>query len=105
MSSVYSRIRQAIRDKSIVTAVYRGHRREMCPHAIGRKRGKEHALFYQFAGTSSTGLGPDGSPKNWRCLDLDELTEVAVRPGEWHSASNHSRPQRCIDEIDVEVSY
>ena len=100
----YQMIRQAIVEKKQVIATYHGHPREMCPHVIGWKGGRAQALFYQFAGTSSSGLGPDGSPGNWRCLFLDELSNVQVRDGAWHSAPNHSRPQTCVDNIDVEVT-
>jgi hypothetical protein len=80
----------------------------MCPHVIGAKRGRAQALFYQFSGGSGIGLEPDGSPSNWRCVFVDELTEVSVRKSmrEWHTASNYSRPQMCVDRmhIDVEVA-
>jgi hypothetical protein len=103
---VYQMIRQAIIDKDIVVATYHGHVREMCPHVIGTKRGRAQALFYQFSGSSTIALAPDGSPSNWRCVIVDELTEVSVRKstGEWHTASNYSRPQTCVDRIDVEVA-
>jgi hypothetical protein len=101
----YSMIRQAISDKDIVVASYRGYVREMCPHVIGTKSGHTQALLYQFAGRSSSGLKPDGSPGNWRCLRIDELSGVAIRksPGEWHTASNYSTMQNCVDEIDIKV--
>ena len=85
-------------------ATYNGHRREMCPHVIGTKNGRRQALFYQFGGTSSSGgrIKP-GSTQNWRCIPVDGLTNVEVREGEWHTASNHSVPQTCVDIIDLEV--
>ena len=102
---VYKMIRQAILDKDIVVATYHGHVREMCPHIVGTKNGRPQALLYQFAGGSTSTLGPDGSPANWRCLRVDALSDVSVKKsaGEWHSASNYSKPQTCIDQIDVQV--
>jgi hypothetical protein len=101
-------IRQAIIDRDIVMARYHGHMREMCPHVLGMKNGRAQALFYQFAGGSTIGLEPDGSPANWRCVVVSELSEVSVRKslGEWHTASNYSRPQTCVDRsgIDVEIA-
>jgi hypothetical protein len=101
----YGLIRQAIIERNIVAADYRGYVREMCPHMIGKKNGHPQALLYQFAGESGSGLKPDGSPDNWRCLCIDELAGVAIRKaeGEWHSASNYSTVQTCVDEIDVKV--
>ena len=105
MPDVYSVVRDAVISKKQITATYKGYRREMCPHVFGTKRGRQQALFYQFAGESKTGLEPDGSPNNWRCIFLDELEGVASREGDWHSAPNHSRPQTCVDNIDVEVQF
>ncbi len=106
IDEVYAVIRQAIIDREIVVASYRGHVREMCPHVIGKKNGRAQALLYQFAGGSSGGLKPDGSPSNWRCLRVDELSEVSIQAsaGEWHTASNYSTVQTCVEEIDVKVA-
>jgi hypothetical protein len=109
----YTTIRNAILAKEQVAATYHGHVREMCPHVIGWKRAKDrkgnlgpreaNALFYQFGGSSSSGLQPVGSPDNWRCIRIDDLSNVTTRKGPWYTAPNHSRPQTCVDEVDVEV--
>jgi len=105
MSDVYSLIRQAIVDKAQVFATYNGHHREMCPHVIGTKGRRRQALFYQFGGTSSSGLEPDGDARNWRCIFIDQLEDVTIRKGSWHTAPSHTRPQTCVDNIDVEVAH
>jgi len=99
----YTLIRKAIINKQQVIATYKDHVREMCPHVIGWKNGREYALLYQFAGGSSKGLDPFNPRNNWRCVFVDELYDVSVREGPWHTASNHPRPQTCVDTIDVEV--
>jgi len=98
-------LRQAIIEKNVVIANYRGHTREMCPHMIGKKNNRTQALLYQFAGGSDSGLKPDGSPSNWRCLRIGELSQVSVRKsaGEWHTASNYSTIQTCVGEVDVKI--
>lgn len=105
--TVYEIVRDAIQNRKIVAATYRGRVRVMCPHVLGTKRGRHQALFYQFAGESNRGLGPDGDPENWRCMFLDELSDVSSRDakGEWHTAPNHSRPQTCVDSIEVVVNF
>jgi hypothetical protein len=107
-NQTYQMIRQAILDRDVVVAICHGHTRVMCPHVLGTKRGRAQALFYQFSGGSTTPLEPDGSPSNWRCIVIDELQDVSIRKsmGEWHTASNYSRPQTCVDplHIDVEVA-
>jgi hypothetical protein len=105
-SEAYQLVRSAILAKRIIVARYNGHVREMCPHVIGYgPSGNEQALFYQFGGGSSTGIGPDGSRDNWRCIRLDGLRDIKIVDGPWHTAPNHSRPQTCVQEIDVEVDY
>ena len=103
----YQIIRQAILDKTIIVAVYDGLERIMCPHVIGtNKQGREQALCYQFAGDSrSRPIEPDGSPVNWRCIDIAKLGSVNTTTGPWHTAPNHSRPQTCVANIDVEVQF
>ncbi|UXY50124.1 hypothetical protein [Stenotrophomonas maltophilia] len=104
--STYAIVRQAILDKHQITAVYDGYYREMCPHAIGEKNGKEQALFYQFGGETSKGPIKDPTSRNnWRCLELSKLSNVAAVPGTWYSADNHSVASTCIDDIHAEVSF
>ena len=101
--NTYDLLKQAISKKQQVVATYNGYRREMCPHALGKKNGKEKCLFYQFAGESISRQIIPGSEDNWRCFFVNKLIGVSVREGEWYTASNHSRPQTCVDVIDVEV--
>ena len=102
---IYSLIFQAILAKDIVALNYRGSVREMCPHVLGKTKGSPYALMYQFAGETGTGLKPDGSANNWRCIRIEEVSNVAVRKseGEWHTAANYSAMQNCVSEIDVRV--
>jgi hypothetical protein len=101
----FETVRDAILNKKHVVATYDGFRREMRPHAVGFKNGREQALFYQFGGDSKSGLQPSGSPSNWRCIPLEGLVIDEVRDGEWHTGPNHGRPQTCVDEIIGEVDY
>jgi hypothetical protein len=88
-----------------VIATYTGHRREMCPHVIGLTDGHEQALFYQFGGTSSSGLVSQGARSSWRCIRISELTNVSVGSGEWHTEPPYAQRQTCVDIIDKEVVY
>lgn len=103
MSNNYDLIAKAIKEKLQVTAYYQGFYREMCPHALGSKKGRKQALFYQFGGESSKGTVTPGSTFNWRCIPIDGLTEVTLQPGQWYTAENHSQAQTCVDQIDIEV--
>ncbi|TGG94371.1 hypothetical protein [Escherichia coli] len=103
MSNNYNLIAKAIKEKLQVTAYYQGFYREMCPHALGSKKGRKQALFYQFGGESSKGTVTPGSTFNWRCIPIDGLTEVTLQSGQWYTAENHSQAQTCVDQIDIEV--
>ena len=104
--STYSIIRQAISDMHQITGMYDGYYREMCPHAIGTKNGKEQVLVYQFAGDTSKGPVCDPKSKqNWRCLEVSKLIDVKVKAGQWHTADNHRAASTCVDHIDVEVRF
>jgi hypothetical protein len=96
----YALLRQAILDRKQVTCFYDGRRRECCPHAIGTKHGKTRVLMFQFGGESNSGLPAAGQ---WRCMDIAGMAQIAVRDGEWHTATSHLRPQTCIDHVDVDV--
>ncbi len=100
----YQIIRQAILNKEIVVATYGGSERHLCPHVLGKKNGEYRVLFYQFGGGSSRILGPDGSSTNWRCLPLSKLSKVGAYKGKWHTSRNNSRPQHCLDEIEIQAS-
>lgn len=100
MSTNYELIRQAILEGKQVAFTYQGYRRETCPHVIGFKSGMEKALVFQFAGGSSSGLPAGGQ---WRCVFLNEVVDVQIKSGDWHTGYSHTQPQTCVDQIDVQV--
>ena len=105
-SGDYLLVREAIENKLQVIAVYGGHERVACPHVIGYKNGKEHVLFWQFGGSSSSaGEIKPGVNDEWRCMEVSQMSDVTVQDGEWHTGGSHSQPNTCVDEVDVEVDY
>ena len=64
MSAASELIAKAILEKKAISATYQNRYREMCPHTLGYKNDKEHALMYQFGGDSKSGLSPGGSGEN-----------------------------------------
>lgn len=99
--SNYELIKYAIQNKKQISAMYQGHYREMCPHALGIKEGqRQQVLCYQFGGNSSQGAISEGV---WRCMRLDHLTDIQCKEGPWFTGNNHSRPQTCVDYIECEV--
>jgi predicted DNA-binding transcriptional regulator YafY len=96
------KFRQAILSKQQIACDYHGLHRELCPHTLGHTNGRERALSFQFAEQSSKGLPPEGE---WRCMNLDEVTNVKIKEGPWHTGSAHTRPQTCVKQVDVEVAH
>ncbi len=101
-SVIYEIFRQAIVEKKQVVCDYHGYRREVCPHTLGHTDRRERALTFQFAGGSSSGLPAQGQ---WRCLNLDEVTNAQLREGTWHTGPSHSRPQTCVKDVEIEVEF
>ena len=46
-----------------------------------------------------------GCIDNWRCLAVENLSDVELLDGPWQTAENHSRPQNCIDEVELDVDH
>jgi hypothetical protein len=60
-------------------------------------------LFYQFGGSSKTGLEKaQEGVGGWRCLAVEKLSQVELRAEAWHTEPR-SRRQTCIDEVDFDV--
>lgn len=103
-ADVYEAVRSAVENRRSVGAMYHGRHRLFCPHRLGwNKDGQRRVLCYQFGGESESGLKPPGSPANWRCLAVDQVTRVELLEGVWQTAANHSRPASCITEADVDA--
>lgn len=104
-SNAYNIIRAAIEGRENIRANYKGFPREMTPHTLGLKKGREHCLFYQFGGASSSATTfPDNSPQNWRCVFVDDLEGVAAIGGEFHTCDQHGKTQTCVDQVDIEAT-
>jgi hypothetical protein len=101
-SEAFELIKRAIAEKKLMSAVYHDKRRELCPHVLGWKAEREHALFFQVGGESAKGLAIAGS---WRCLNLDELSEVELLlDGEFRTGPGYyDNPQKCVDKIEAQI--
>jgi len=103
MSANFELFRQAIAEMKQIVCSYDGYSREVCPHVIGYDpSGTEHALVFQFAGGSASGLPRGGE---WRCLELWKVRNAQLRDGDWHTNYSHSKSQVCISRVVAEVRY
>jgi PIN domain nuclease of toxin-antitoxin system len=101
VSRVYELFAQAIAEQKQIFCTYERLPRELCPHILGHTKGEEVALTFQFGGQSKSGLPTGGE---WRCLSLSKVRNVRFREGPWHAGSRHTRPQPCVEIVDVDVN-
>jgi hypothetical protein len=101
MSRTYDLFAEAIRTRRQILCIYGGYARELCPHILGHSGGQEVTLAFQFGGSSRSGLPRGGE---WRCLLLDKVSDAHLRDGPWHTGGLHSRPQFCVDVVDLDVN-
>jgi hypothetical protein len=104
VEDMYRLIWTAIEKRQPIAAIYKELPRLFCPHRLGRNReGQPRVLCYQYGGESESGLGPIGSPKNWRCVIFEKLRRVELVNDSWRTAPNHSRPATCVVEADIDA--
>jgi hypothetical protein len=104
VEEVYRLIWTAIARKQPIGAICKSLPRLFCPHRLGRNRvGQPRVLCYQYGGESESGLGPIGSPENWRCVVFEKLRRVELLNDSWKTAPNHSRPATCVVEADIDA--
>src|SRR5215471_2917658 len=104
VEEIYRLIWISVANKQPIEAMYQGRFRFFCPHRLGRNRARQlRVLCYQYGGESQSGLQPVGSPANWRCVALEELSRVKLVEGAWRTAPNHSRPASCVAQADIDA--
>jgi hypothetical protein len=104
VEDIYRLVWAAVANKRPIEAMYHGRLRLFCPHRLGRnKAGKPRVLCYQYGGDSESGLEPEGSAANWRCVALEKLSKVKLLEHVWRTAPNHSRPASCVIDADIDA--
>jgi hypothetical protein len=96
----YALFRRAIQNRLQVTCDFNGYHREVCPHALGSKHERQQVLAFQFGGGSSRKLLPAGE---WRSMVLENICNIQLRHGPWHTGDDLARQLSCFDHIDVEL--
>ena len=104
LEHAHAQIRSAIVHRRPIAALDRGRRRLLCPHLLGwNKHRRLQVLCYQYGGDSESGLQPPGASDNWRCLAVENFSQVELLDGPWQTAENYSRPQTCIEQVELDV--
>src|SRR6266542_2712010 len=87
LEQAHAQVRSAIVHRRPIAALYRGRRRLLCPHLLGwNKHRRLQVLCYQYGGDSESGLKPAGASDNWRCLAVENLSDVDLLDGPWQTA-------------------
>lgn len=86
-----------------VLAVYHGHQRLLCPHALGWKHGRAKVLAYQADGTTSNGALPPDPRQRWRSLYLDDLHQLLISDQPWQTADNYTPHHNGIDQLEIAI--
>jgi hypothetical protein len=102
VKETYELLLRAAARRQPVAAMYDGPPRLLCLHVLGRKSGRLHVLFYQFGGSSNSGLPVAPGVGDWRCLAVEKLSQVELSAEAWRT-QQRSRRQTCIDEVDFDV--
>ncbi|MGH9104647.1 MAG: hypothetical protein ACRDZX_02200 [Acidimicrobiales bacterium] len=92
----------ALRGRRPVWLSYHGHRRLICPHALGWHNNRPMVLGYQTGGETSNGALPAEPRQRWRVFFVDEADEVAAdMAAPWGTAENYNptHPFPAVDEI------
>ncbi|CAN0440682.1 unnamed protein product [Phaeothamnion confervicola] len=100
-TATYRLFREAILGEKQVTCVYKSRYRELYPHILGRTGGAEKVLAFQFGGESNSTLPHGGE---WRCLDLQHVTDASLRDGPWRAGTKHRGEQSCVKDIDLDIN-
>jgi hypothetical protein len=98
---MYRLIWTAIANRQPIAAVLQGTPAIVLPAPVGpQPSGQARVLCYQYGGESESGLGPIGSPENWRCVVFEKLRRVELVNDSWRTAPNHSRPATCVEIVE-----
>lgn len=95
LPTAWAHLDNALRGRRPVHVTYHGHRRLVCPHALGWNNDRTLVLGYQTGGDTSTGtLDPDPR-KRWRLMHVDQIEDVtAADPASpWGTADNYNPSQ------------
>jgi hypothetical protein len=98
---LYDLMAGAILTRKQVLCTYHGAPHEVCPIMLGRKGGAACVLTWQFAGTDERGELVRGS---WKCLALDDLSDVRLRDGPFYAGDGDRRPRAWLDDVDVDMN-
>jgi len=106
-SEKINKIIKAMEERKSISAYYDRFSRKLSPYELGTKKGKYQCLFYQYGGESSSGIINGKSKGNWRCLELNKLTQIQILEEPLHKPEiiSHKKPSYCVDNIIKQILF
>jgi hypothetical protein len=97
-SATYQLFRKAILSAKQITCDYQGNHRELCPIILGHTLGRERALVFHSAvrAVKACRLAVIGMSRAFAGRTRED--------GRWHEDGRHSRPQACVEEVDLGIN-
>jgi hypothetical protein len=95
-------LERALVERRTLRALYHGHKRLICPHAIGWDiNGRAVVFVYQAGGTTSSGPLPEHPGQRWRSMFVDEVEVIATAGDRWQTAENYSPGSVRMNRVEV----
>jgi hypothetical protein len=94
---------EAIRARRKVSALCHGDLVVFCPHTLARRADGRYVLAFLFSADGMPVADKLSSPRRWRWLPLDHLTDVASTAGGWYTGRTGPRPVLAGAHTEVDV--
>ena len=104
LAATWALIETALRQRRPLQISYRGHQRELSPHALGIKNHRPMLLAYQ----TNNPTEPVNPQPQWRCMYLDQIDHIgpADSTHNWQTADtyNPEHPFPNIDHLAIAIT-
>jgi predicted DNA-binding transcriptional regulator YafY len=104
LPATWAVLQAALRQRRPVQVSYRGHQREISPHALGIKDRRAMLLAYQ----TNNPTEPADPQRQWRCMYLDQIDHITPTDPthKWQTADNYNphHPFPNIDHLSITIT-
>jgi predicted DNA-binding transcriptional regulator YafY len=108
LPATWAVLEAALRQHRPVQVSYRGHQREISPHALGIKDRRAMLLAYQTNNHTNAPAEPADPQRQWRCMYLDQINDItpADPTHRWQTADNYNpdHPFPNIDHLAIAIT-
>ena len=99
--TTYDVLKSAILQRRCVSLVAQRWKRDVCPHALGRKGEHLVLLAFQYGVGSTSGLSKRGG---WRTFFIDEIVCAKIVDGDWRTLNDYlAKLETTLDHVECRV--